>query len=70
MVLEIKTFLDRIEGDKAVLYDDDENQAIVPAVWIPNVHEGQAVTLHVEDDPEREKAALEDAQTLLNDLEK
>ncbi len=67
--MEIKTFLDRIEGDKAVLYDDDERQAILPAAWIPNAHEGQAVTLHIEDDPKREEAALDEANALLKDIQ-
>lgn len=67
--MEIKTFLDRIEGDKAVLYDEEEHQAILPAAWIPNIHEGQAVTLHIEDDPKREEAALAEANDLLKSLE-
>lgn len=68
--MEIRTFLDRIEGDKAVLLDEDEREAVVPAAWIPGAHEGQAVTLHVEDDPEREEAALAEAEALLADLKK
>lgn len=68
--MEIKTFLDRIEGDKAVLQDEEEREAIVPAAWIPNAHEGQAVTIHMEDDPEREAAALAEAEALLRDLQK
>ncbi len=66
--MEIRTFLDRIEGDKAVLLDEDEKEAVVPAAWIPGAHEGQAVTLRIEDDPEREEAALAEAEALLADL--
>lgn len=66
--MEIRTFLDRIEGDKAVLLDEDEREAVVPAAWIPGAHEGQAVTLRIEDDPEREEAALAEAEALLADL--
>lgn len=66
--MEIRTFLDRIEGDKAVLLDEDEKEAVVPAAWIPGAHEGQAVTLRIEDDPEREEAALAEAEALLDDL--
>ena len=66
----IKTFLDRIEGDKAVLQDEEEREAVVPAAWIPDVHEGQAVTLTVEDDPEREKSAIAEAESLLKDLQR
>ena len=68
--MEIKTFLDRIEGDKAVLQDEEEREAILPAAWIPRVHEGQAVTLTIEDDPTREEAAREEAENLLKELEK
>ncbi len=68
--MEIKTFLDRIEGDKAVLQDEEEREAIVPAAWIPNIHEGQAVTLTVKDDPAREEAAREEAENLLKELGK
>ncbi len=67
--MEIKAFLDRIEGDKAVLLDEEERQAIVPAAWIPGAHEGQAVTLRLEDDPEREEAALAEAEALLRELQ-
>lgn len=66
--MEIRTFLDRIEGDKAVLLDEDEKEAVIPAAWIPGAHEGQAVTLRIEDDPEREEAALAEAKALLADL--
>lgn len=66
--MEIRTFLDRIEGDKAVLLDEDEKEAVIPAAWIPGAHEGQAVTLRIEDDPEREEAALAEAEALLDDL--
>lgn len=68
--MEIQTFLDRIEGDKAVLLDEEERQAIVPAAWIPGAHEGQAVTLRIEDDPDREAAALAEAEALLAELQK
>ncbi len=68
--MEIKTFLDRIEGNKAVLQDEEEREAIVPAAWIPHAHEGQAVTIHLEDDPKREEAALAEAEALLKELQK
>lgn len=68
--MEIQTFLDRIEGDKAVLLDEEERQAIVPAAWIPGAHEGQAVILRIEDDPDREAEALAEAEALLAELQK
>lgn len=67
--MEIKTFIDRIEGSKAVLQDEEEREAIVPAAWIPHAHEGQAVTLHIEDDPGREADALAEAEALLKELQ-
>lgn len=67
--MKIETFLDRIEGDKAVLMDDEEREAIIPAEWIPDAHEGEAVTLTIESDPEREKAALAEAEALLAELQ-
>lgn len=66
--MEIKAFLDRIEGDKAVLQDGEEREAVLPAAWIPGAHEGQAVTLRIEDDPARETAARDEAEALLADL--
>lgn len=68
--MEIQTFLDRIEGDKAILLDEEERQAIVPAAWIPGAHEGQSVTLRIEDDPDREAEALAEAEALLAELQK
>jgi hypothetical protein len=66
--MDIETFLDRIEEDKAVLMDEEENEVIVPVSWIPNAHEGEAVTLHIEEDAAREKAAREEAKALLKEL--
>lgn len=67
--MEIRTFLDRLEGDRAVLLDEDEQEAVVPAAWIPRAHEGQAVTIRLEDDPEREQDALDEAASLLRELQ-
>lgn len=67
--MEIRTFLDRLEGDRAVLLDEDEREAVVPAAWISGAHEGQAVTIRLEDDPEREQAALDEAASLLRELQ-
>jgi len=66
--MKIETFIDRIEGGRAVLVDDDEREAVFPVLWIPGAHEGGAVTLTVEADPEREKDALAEAQALLKEL--
>lgn len=66
--MEIKTYIDRLEGSTAVLQDEDEREARLPAAWIPGCHEGQAVTLHIADDPNRERAALAEAEALLEEL--
>lgn len=66
--MEIRTFLDRIEGDQAVLIDEEERQAVIPAIWIPKAREGMALTLSVREDPEREAAARREAEELLERL--
>lgn len=66
--MEIELFLDRIEGGKAVLLDDEEREAVLPVSWIPHAHEGQAVTLTIEDAPEREAEARTEAEALLKEL--
>ena len=69
MEMEIETFVDRIEGSKAILMDEEDREAIVPREWIPNAHEGAAVTLVITEDPKREAAAREEAAKLLAELQ-
>ena len=66
--MEIETFVDRIEGNKVVLMDEEDREAILPREWIPDPHEGAAVTLVITEDPKREAAAREEAAKLLADL--
>lgn len=66
--MEIETFVDRIEGNKVVLMDEEDREAILPREWIPDAHEGAAVTLVITEDPKREAAAREEAAKLLADL--
>ncbi len=66
--MEIETFVDRLEGNKVVLMDEEDREAILPREWIPNAHEGAAVTLVITEDPKREAAAREEAAKLLADL--
>ena len=68
MEMEIETFVDRLEGNKVVLMDEEDREAILPREWIPNAHEGAAVTLVITEDPKREAAAREEAAKLLADL--
>ena len=66
--MEIETFVDRLEGNKVVLMDEEDREAILPREWIPDVHEGAAVTLVITEDSKREAAAREEAAKLLADL--
>lgn len=66
--MKVETFIDRIEENKIVLTDEEDREAIVPREWIPNAHEGAAVTLTIEDDPKREEAARAEAEALLKEL--
>ena len=66
--MEIETFVDRLEGNKVVLMDEEDREAILPREWIPDAHEGAAVTLVITEDPKREAAAREEAAKLLADL--
>ncbi len=67
--MEMETFIDRIEGNKVILMDEEDREAIVPSEWIPNAHEGAAVTLVITEDPKREAAAREEAAKLLKELQ-
>ena len=69
MEMEIETFVDRIEGSKVVLMDEEDREAIVPREWFPNAHEGAAVTLVITEDSKREAAAREEAAKLLAELQ-
>ena len=70
MEMEIETFVDRLEGNKVVLMDEEDREGIVPRKWIPNAHEGEAVTLVITEDSKREAAAREEAAKLLVELQK
>ena len=67
--MEIETFVDRIEGNKVVLMDEEDREAILPREWIPDAHEGAAVTLVITEDPKREAAAREEAAKLLAEVQ-
>ena len=44
-MMKKEAIVDRIEGKKAVLITDDEETVILPAAWLPHVHEGMAVDM-------------------------
>lgn len=64
-MMKKEAIVDRIEGKKAVLVTDDEETVILPASWLPDVHEGMAVDMDFTENPEREKASMEEAEDLL-----
>lgn len=69
-MMKKEAFVDRIEGKKAVLITDDEETVILPAAWLPHVHEGMAVDMDFKENPEREKASMKEAEDLLAEIKK
>lgn len=69
-MMKKEAIVDRIEGKKAVLITDDEETVMLPAAWLPHVHEGMAVDMDFKENPEREKAAMEEAEDLLEEIKK
>lgn len=69
-MMKKEAIVDRIEGKKAVLITDDEETVILPAAWLPHVHEGMAVDMDFIENPEREKASMKEAEDLLAEIKK
>lgn len=69
-MMKKEAIVDRIEGKKAVLITDDEETVILPAAWLPHVHEGMAVDMDLTENPEREKASMEEAEDLLAEIKR
>lgn len=69
-MMKKEAIVDRIEGKKAVLITDDEETVILPAAWLPHVHEGMAVDMDFTENPEREKESMEEAEDLLAEIKK
>lgn len=69
-MIKIKGTIDRIEENKAVVLDENENEAVIPAIWIPEAHEGMAVNMIFESDPAREKEEWSKAEEMLKHLKK
>ena len=69
-MMKKEAIVDRIEGEKAVLITDDEETVILPAAWLPHVHEGMAVDMDFKENPEREKASMKEAEDLLAEIKK
>lgn len=66
-----RAFVDRIEGDKAVLLVGDEEQCkvILPVDCLPDgAREGAVLTVNLEYDPELTAEAFEKSQSLVRRL--
>ena len=65
-----EAIVDRIEGKKAVLLTDEEETVILPAKWFRNIHEGMAIDMDFEENPEREAESRKEAEDLLAEIKK
>lgn len=64
-----EAIVDRIEGKKAVLITEEEEEIKIPASWFPDIHEGMAIDMTLTENPEREQASREEAEALLARLQ-
>ncbi len=63
--MRVETIVDRIEGKKAVLITEEEEEIKIPAAWFSNIHEGMAIDITLTENEDREAASLEEAEDLL-----
>lgn len=64
-----EAIVDRIEGKKAVLITEEEEEIKIPASWFSDIHEGMAIDMTLTENPEREKESMEEAEALLKRLQ-
>lgn len=64
-----EAIVDRIEGKKAILITEEEEEIKIPASWFPDIHEGMAIDMTLTENPEREKESMEEAEALLKRLQ-
>ena len=64
-----EAIVDRIEGKKAILITEEEEEIKIPASWFPDIHEGMAIDMILTENPEREKESMEEAEALLKRLQ-
>ena len=62
--------VDRIEGEKAVLLTEEEETVILPAQWFPHIHEGMVIDMDFEENQEKEKESMNEAEDLLAEIKK
>ena len=63
--MKVEAIVDRIEGKKAVLITEEEDEIHLPAAWFPTIHEGMAIDMTFEENPAREEEARKEAEELL-----
>ncbi len=63
--MRVETIVDRIEGKKAVLITEEEEEIKIPAAWFADIHEGMAIDITLTENEDREAASLEEAEDLL-----
>ena len=68
--MKVEAIVDRVEGKKAVLITEEEEEIKIPVSWFPNMHEGMAIDLELTENPEREEASLSEAEDLLAQIKK
>ena len=69
----LRAFVDRLEGDKAVLLlgEEEHDTAIVPAKYLPEAAgEGAVLTLRIRYEPELTAKAAQEIKGLIGDLRK
>lgn len=62
--------VDRIEGKKAVLITEEEEEIHLPASWFSDIHEGMAIDMTLAENPQREEEARKEAEELLARIQK
>ncbi len=68
--MKVEAIVDRIEGRKAVLITEEEEEIKIPASWFPDIHEGMAIDMTLDENPEREAASLDEAEDLLAQIKR
>jgi hypothetical protein len=61
--------LDRFEGDKAVLLDENDEQLVLPSFYLPkNAKEGEILVLSIQTLESEKKQREQKAKDLLNEI--
>lgn len=68
--MKLELAVDRIEGDRVVLIDQDQNIFVWPKVVLPkNLHEGQLIFVDLNDPLQNKEAqSLDTAKDILNEI--